>query len=228
MENPDLASVFRSVSCGDKSIAPMFLQATLKASPDAVNWTDESDMTLLAHAAMVNRSNLVQILLDHGAKPDVQDEHSFTPLMWASVRGHNESVEALLKAGANVNLQGEDGLTALTEAIRDSRKKTIELLLDHGANINLGYDYRSNLHLAIDASGGSANIIKTLIARGIDLHAKDEDRKTPLEHVKLRTEYFRKRGDCESVVKQFLKIEKVIEDAIKVQKPSAPKPLAPK
>lgn len=57
----------------------------------------------LHSAAMVNNPEMVQLLLDHGADPNLPGRRGGTPLHWAAWMGAKESAELLIKAGADVN-----------------------------------------------------------------------------------------------------------------------------
>jgi len=58
-------------------------------------------------------TEIVKMLLDKGANPDIQDKWGNTALMWAAVKNNPETVQLLLDAGANPDIQDNDGWTAL-------------------------------------------------------------------------------------------------------------------
>lgn len=70
-------------------------------------------MTALHHAASHDDPAAAQLLLDHGADPNLRNSAGFTPLLLAVARGSRAVVELLLEKGANADLQARP--SALTE-----------------------------------------------------------------------------------------------------------------
>ena len=97
----------------------------------------QSDYTLsviegrnpLGYAASAGNKELVALLLDKGASPDVGSVNGETPLMIAADRNHVEVAQLLLDRGANVNLRDRHGRSALGYALDHTMK---ELLQKHG------------------------------------------------------------------------------------------------
>lgn len=75
-----------------------------------MNELDHHQRTPLLKAARHNsKSDILRLLLKHGAKPDIADEEGNTPLHFAAQRGTEELAKFLLTLGANPyvrNLQG--------------------------------------------------------------------------------------------------------------------------
>lgn len=76
----------------------------------------------------------MQLLLDHGANPNISDCHFGMPLHIAAARGHLECARSLLHYGANVNAVRIHA-TALHDAARHNNAEMLLLLLEHGANV---------------------------------------------------------------------------------------------
>jgi len=83
--------------------------------PGLLNLVDttapDGGQTALSLAAAENLDDLVQLLLDLGAHPDVVDGRRRTPLMRAAQFGHVQSLEKLIKnnPAPNLNLTDNEG-----------------------------------------------------------------------------------------------------------------------
>jgi hypothetical protein len=87
----------------------------------------------------INDSNvkLVDLLLHHGADPNLRVRHQGTPLIKAAGIGNVEIIELLLAAGADVNLPADDTATAhtpLTQAAYRGHLEVVRRLLEAGAD----------------------------------------------------------------------------------------------
>jgi ankyrin len=89
--------------------------------------------TPLLPAISSKKWDIVPILLDHGADPNVADSSGFTPLLLASGSGSAQTVALLLGHGARIDTASKDGDTPLIEAAQYGRKDVVKLLLDRGA-----------------------------------------------------------------------------------------------
>ena len=82
-----------------------------------VNLPDsETGKTSLILAALNNDTDILKVLLEAGAKPNVQNYDGKTALMFAALRKNSEAVTLLLDAGADPNIKNEYEDTALTFA----------------------------------------------------------------------------------------------------------------
>jgi Raf kinase inhibitor-like YbhB/YbcL family protein len=87
----------------------------------------EGDVVPLLSAAGDNCVEVVQMLLDRGAKVDAKDRNGRTALIRASQAGHLEMVRLLLQHGADINIRDESGRTAWTFAAMSGRLDIAEL-----------------------------------------------------------------------------------------------------
>ena len=71
-----------------------------------------SGRTLLMGAARCGQERVVELLLRHGAKVNLQDSDGDSALMYAAVNGHERVVDLLLQHGAELNLQDSKGSTS--------------------------------------------------------------------------------------------------------------------
>ncbi|KAJ3104169.1 hypothetical protein HDU96_009016 [Phlyctochytrium bullatum] len=96
----------RSITSSDEpnpraSIMRFFLD--MGGDPNVQGGHTDECRTPMHEAARTGADDIVQILLEHGAKPDPVDLQGYTPLFHACERNHVEIVEMLLKAGANAS-----------------------------------------------------------------------------------------------------------------------------
>jgi len=168
----------------------------LRQDPAAANKLSEYEGYYLgagapiSNAAAVGRIDIVQLLLDHGADPNLPEEQiapKGKALYSAVFHGHYEIAKLLLERGAYPNPPVESSGDALWVS-REFRPNTLieELLLSYGAK-HSGEDQPeeenwlriSKLHEA--ARKGDVREAKRLIKAGADLAARDEHiRSTPL------------------------------------------------
>lgn len=90
----------------------------------------------LYQAALRGFNVIVQLLLEHGAEFEVEDNSGTTPLMGASYIGNAKTAEILLSAGAQPNHRSRRG-TALLLAVKRGRIDVVRLLLNAGADPKL-------------------------------------------------------------------------------------------
>src|SRR6056297_1993722 len=105
-----------------------------------VNKRNEYGLTPLMFASWFNKDpEVIDILLDAGARVNVRDQFGFSPLLRAAANTEDpEIINSLLKAGADIDAQNEDGLSALSLAIINKRSlEVIDALLEGGADVNI-------------------------------------------------------------------------------------------
>ena len=141
--------------------------------------------TPLHIAAVANASEVVGVLLEGGADPDVADATSATPLHYAAA-GHSGPAAAVLAArGADVSAATAKGVTPLHAAARRDAVPVVRVLLEHGADVgaqDIGGD--TPLHRA--ASGDAASSAALLLDRGADTAARANDGVPPLHVAALK------------------------------------------
>ena len=142
----------------------------------------------------------VQLLLEHGAKINLQNHMGRTALHRASQTHHLDIIRLILNYGADVDVPDSDGSTPLhlaisgisrelakihapsEEIIREAGLETVaavQLLLKHGANINLqDHMGRTALHKASQC--GDAGMMELILDHNADVDALDHDGLTPL------------------------------------------------
>ncbi|ROT69336.1 hypothetical protein C7M84_012469, partial [Penaeus vannamei] len=126
--------------------------------------------TPLIWAARSNHSDVVKVLLEAGADPNIANwNFGDDALGWAAYNGHPTIVQDLLNAGADIGHVDNDGDTAFLLAVRSNHLEIARTLLNWGSLVNVqnkdGWNaliqasYNNNtdtLRLVIQA-GGSLN-----------------------------------------------------------------------
>lgn len=84
--------------------------------------------TALAYAAMFNRTGVIQILLEHGARVNTANERGQTPLHVAAIHGAVDAARLLVKHGARTDLRTRSGETAWQIARRAGDTQLIAVL----------------------------------------------------------------------------------------------------
>ena len=114
------------------------LREALDAGADvnaADNW-GSTPLHALISGGSNNKTELINILIEAGAKVDAVDYINRTALFHAIAGENTGDIQTLLQAGANVNARDEYGDTPLREAIRKRDTSLLKLLLEHGAAVN--------------------------------------------------------------------------------------------
>jgi ankyrin repeat protein len=164
-----------------------------------LSWAVSSDNTelvkiLLAHGADPNGrggnilreassrgdTEIVALLLDHGANLKALSD-GMTPLHDAAEGGRDEVVKLLLSKGAAVNARRYDGATPLMSAADREHKTTVEILLAAGADIN-AVDDKGNTPLHWAVARENKEVVEILLAHGADLKSKNKEGQTPMQY----------------------------------------------
>lgn len=136
---------------------------------------------------MMDPVSTVKLLLVRGADLETRDEVGQTPLIKAASYGRLDTVKLLLERGTQLEARDRGGNTALLAAACDCAMATIpdtdvvvEFLLEKGARINT--QNHGDTAFMIASKGGvlKTNIVKLLLAKGADIHVKNNQRETAL------------------------------------------------
>ena len=115
-----------------------------------INLRNVQGQTALHNAALRGDTDIMSIILNHGADVDAQDNNGSTPLYRAIYKSELSAAELLLRHGANIDLQNNKRQAPLHLASRRGHLNIMRLLLEKGANVDTLDDNGSTpLHLVI-------------------------------------------------------------------------------
>ena len=142
---------------------------------------------ILIEAAERNQTEIVALLLDHGAKIDGIDVPTkLTPLLGASRAGANDAVVLLLDRGADPHLGTSDYGSAIYAAAFGGHRETVRLLLSRNLQIDLqrgrASDATTPLHMA--HWHRDADMIQLLLAAGASPTALTTDGRVPAQFLR--------------------------------------------
>ncbi len=150
-----------------------------------VDVRDAEGMTALHYAATGGgyccggrgrHDDVVKELLAAGATVDARSPQGWTPLMMAATAGRAEIVKRLIVANADVNAFDEEGYDSLYDAAAWGYIDVIRQLIAAGA------EPKKSLALLVAANQSNDELVKLLIDKGANVHAVDDEGKTPLHN----------------------------------------------
>ncbi|KAH6612555.1 ankyrin repeat-containing domain protein [Boeremia exigua] len=180
------------VQAMNKIVSPKLVELLLTSGGDADAKTGEGT-TAMFQAIQANRVDLMTVLLDHGANPNLPGpkhplwpstykpkclalllargaDHKKTPgvMELASSLKKLESIKILIEAGVSPNLRKDGVYTPLCSAIRDDSREIVTYLLENGADPNFNASeypaFKCITHKRI-------HFLPELVAAGVDLNS---------------------------------------------------------
>ncbi|KAK2766808.1 hypothetical protein FQN54_006122 [Arachnomyces sp. PD_36] len=120
----------------------------------------EKRWTPLHHAAHLGLVDMIDMLLERGARTDVLDSTGCLALHRAAHSRQIESLQLLIKRGAVIDGKSTCGRTALTHALQSEKPEVVQTLLDNGAVIHSSKEFQAILQMA--AWRGNLDLIRPL------------------------------------------------------------------
>lgn len=121
---------------------------------------------------------MMNLLLEKGAKPNTQDKEGWTALCLATKNGAIDLVDKLIPM-TNIELPTEEGCTALSIAIIGKHLKIATLLLKAKADPN-SYSKTGCTPCHYAANTGSKEILEELLKKGGKIQVSNHKKYTPL------------------------------------------------
>ena len=141
------------------------------------------EFTPLALAAGSHQPDVMRLLLDAGAKHDVDTTYG-TPLLFAAMGAHAEGAKILLDKGARVNSSRSDGTTVLMMAANAGVPPVVAELLKRGAKVDAQATSGMDA-LSLAARNGHTEVGRMLLESGADANHRDAEGRTPLMHAAM-------------------------------------------
>ncbi|KAL6354208.1 hypothetical protein LRP88_12542 [Fusarium phalaenopsidis] len=136
---------------------------------------DTDDDPPLIHAVNSGKREIVEMLLEKGAKVDAKLEYGdfqATPLIIAAQRDYQDLVKLLIEREAGVDTDVWEGSTALHYAIGGDNLEMVKFLVDSGANTG---QTQSGEWSALHKCYAKADCMKALLEAGADLNWAEPD-----------------------------------------------------
>lgn len=163
----------------------------LAAYPDlAKESATENGTTALHMAAHHGHVKVMEILVAAGADIHARTIIGETPLLVAASNKHVHAVEWLLDLGADANEGNDQQYTPLMSASRAGCASCVNALVKRGARVNdVNREQQSALHFGIWANDddAAADVIRALLAHGIDENLRDRTGNTALDEARHMT-----------------------------------------
>ncbi|KAI1377216.1 hypothetical protein F4677DRAFT_415636 [Hypoxylon crocopeplum] len=132
--------------------------------------------TALQGACEAGKAEIVSLLLDHNADPNLGGGTDAPPILAAAMRGEEDILEHLVNAKAHLDVLGgsESPSTPLINAAAYMPQSSLKLLLEAGADINLP-DNDGDTALIVAAYRGDEEAVSFLLDSGADIMHSNKD-----------------------------------------------------
>jgi hypothetical protein len=191
-----------------------YILGELKSKNEAFNMRDPEDQTLLMNAALFGCKNVVKVLLDHGADPNVQDRDGNVSLLYATELAtgdknnpYKEIVRMLKDKGSSLDKRNQKKETPLYTATCCAEINVVKLLLQYKANSDVACHGNSCLERAIQLFKKSQDQKYATI---IDLLDPTKEKREQLKQLELKKKEETEKGKAQKAAELKAKEEAAI------------------
>ena len=157
---------------------------------DVNSIANHNNGTAIHIASYSGWDDVVEKLMEHGAKVHSRDSRGETPLHMAAASGWASTIEKLIEHGSSVNDKSKFGETPLHKASLSEDLDSVEMLIQHGAKRGINdKDEIGETPLHNASWSGSKTIIEILIRHKADINVENEKGETPL-HIAINNIWF--------------------------------------
>lgn len=152
-----------------EELQPKYLETILNGFPVDFEFVDKINGRRPLHeAAITGRIPIVQICLERGMSPAVQDVYGRQPLHYAAMHGHADICEVLLQRLADPTAVDMDGHTPLIQAVISGQATCVEILVKHSTPKILEPSAISNdlIPLSLACQNGRLDVVRLLLRSG--------------------------------------------------------------
>ncbi|XP_075247053.1 uncharacterized protein LOC142340364 [Convolutriloba macropyga] len=160
------------------------VRSILYKQKDDINILDSKKRSPLHAAAFNAESEIVNLLLLSGAKPNLKDSRWLTPLHRACRSRSSETVKALLEHSGDVVARDKNWQTPLHIAAANNSIGCAELLIPHLPNINVA-DRPGKTPLHHAAINGHSEMVSLLLTKNANVNSSDRTDRRPLHWAAL-------------------------------------------
>lgn len=190
-----------------KKNKPTQVEKAIKKGEDVNLLTPDGDTPLLV-AASIGNSDIVNLLINHGAILDYKDKYGRRAITIAGSQGKFEIVKILSNNGADLHAIAEEGSNVIWSTANaissryvknvssygsstvslDVYEEIIRFFLSEGVNPN-AKNTKGKTSLMLIVEWCSPALIKDFVDKGTDAKAKDKNGKTALHYLALGQMY---------------------------------------
>ena len=184
--NPNIADEAYGDTCLHDAVAANCSIKVLQAMIDHganVNATNKKNETALTKACFNQNVGAINVLLNAHANPNIADEADDDTCLHYAVKEDCsiEVLQAIIEHGVDLNATNKENRTALMIACCRKNEGAINVLLNARADPNIADEAYGDtcLHVAV-SEDCSKEVIKAIIAHGVDLNATNNKNHTAL------------------------------------------------
>ena len=141
---------------------------------------DKRGRTALILAAQGGHDDVVEALLEKGARIEDRDKTGHTALNWAAMRGQAATARVLLEGGADVNTMNNGLVSPVLYAVGTRNKAMVRLVAEAGADLQVETRDNKMTPLLLAIEHRDIEMTRLLVEAGADVNKSNRDGYSPL------------------------------------------------